>query len=214
MILPQICGILFYMSEPTQPEQEKTPQEERLIPKNIIRPLARGLSQLFSNPTEEIRNQIPAVELEPNHAFQKRIEEMNPLLEQIEELLKKLQTAKEIKLAPKQKIIFSEETEDEIPPEGRIMVDDKLLDDKLLEDLLTALSHHIGTPLTSVIGYSEILRERSGSSEIRNRMALVNQAGEKILESFDPIRKATKLEITTDKAGSTTIIPSYKNLVE
>lgn len=201
------------MSEPTQQEQEKTPQEERLIPKEIIRPLARGLLQAFSPLIEEIRTQISPAELEENANFQKAIQDMNPSLGKIETLLQKLQTVREIRLAPEEEIIFSEESEDEVPSEGHIIVDKKMMDAKLMQDLLSALSHHISHPLAQVIGYSELMRDRSKSDEIRTRMTRINQSGRKITEYFDPIRTATKLEITTDKAGSTKIIPSNENLV-
>lgn len=190
------------MEQSNVPSQELPKPEEVLLPKEQIRPLARGLIQLFAEPTQIINDNLPLLDTETNVSFKNVVDEMKSSMQKIELLLKGLLTAKEAKFVIKpegEEFVFSEEKEEDIPEEGSVTIDTILA-----RKLTRALSHTIGTPFSIVVGYSELLTTMSSSEEVKNQAKTTNEASVKMLESFNPIRNAHILEMNTDQ-GQTKI---------
>lgn len=190
------------MEQSNVPSQELPKPEEVLLPKEQIRPLARGLIQLFAEPTQIINDNLPLLDTETNVSFKNVVDEMKSSMQKIELLLKGLLTAKEAKFVIKpegEEFVFSEEKEEDIPEEGSVTIDAILA-----RKLTRALSHTIGTPFSIVVGYSELLTTMSSSEEVKNQAKTTNEASVKMLESFNPIRNAHILEMNTDQ-GQTKI---------
>lgn len=189
------------MPETSVPEQSGS--KEILLPKNQIRPLARGLSQLFTGPIKDIYENLPLAQLETNKDFQEAITQMRPSMDEIQSLLNGLLTAKEVKLrleAAGGVFIFSKEKEIDASEEGTVTIEGDFA-----QTLMRALSHNINTPFSIVLGYSELLIEKGSNDDVRSKSRLVNEASLKMTKLFDPIREADKLEITTDRQGKTSI---------
>lgn len=195
------------MSEiPTPPGQsaEEPKLQEILLPKEKIRPLARGIIQLFEKPLKEIHAHTPSSALENDEFLKDGIESIPNSLREIETLLDVLLRAKKVRLILKPEggeFVPLGGFENESPQEGTITLED----DEFKRILLAQLSHNIGTPLTGVFGWAELIKDRGNSSEVKDGIVNVYTASSVMLEHLDSIRNATKLKITTDKEGKTTI---------
>lgn len=195
------------LTPPEQPKpQESATQEEIIVPKNIIRPFARGLSQMFAEPIKTVGEQIPDPSLETAEQLRKQIINAGANLVKITKLLDRLEHAKTVKLIPQTgggEFIFSEETEEEAPQEG-----EAIIDAALTPKLISAISDKIGNPLAVIVGGSEIVAYLSGSEVVKTKIQKVHAASLEMARAFDPIQKANyQIKISTDAQGKTTITP-------
>lgn len=194
-------------ASPEQPKpQESATQEEIIVPKEIIRPFARGLSQMFAEPIKTVREQTPDPSLEAAEQLKKQIINIGANLTKITELLDKLQHSKTVTLIPEVgggRFIFSEETEEETP-----QAEEVIIDEDLTPKLISAISDKIGNPLAIVVGGSEIVEYLSSSEVVKTQMQKVHKASSRMAVAFDPIQRAGyQIKILTDAQGNTTITP-------
>lgn len=199
----------------TSPEQPKPPesatQEEILVPRNIIRPFARGLSQLSSEPIQKIKEML-SVEFAGNDSEREQIDEMGQVLDGITTTLALLRTARKVKITrptkDQYKLKFSPETEEEeIPQKGRITIKKSLA--KLLR---IAVFDSLGNKFAIVLGYSELLSFRGSSDELKEQGQKILEQAQKLKERWGLLqgegnKKIKQIEILTDAKGNTTLTP-------
>ena len=65
---------------------------------------------------------------------------------------------------------------------------------KLKTAMLANMSHEVRTPLTSIIGFAEILVEETGSGRAQRFASLIEESGERLLETLDGVLNLSKLE--------------------
>lgn len=195
----------------TPPEQPKPPegltQEGILVPKKIIRPFARGLFQLSSEPIQKIKEML-SVEFAGTDLEKKQIDEMRQALDEITTTLALLRTAKEVKITQptekQYKLTFSPETEEEeIPREGEISIKESLT-----HPLIIAVFDRLGLDSSRVQGYAQLLASRSGSEQIKREMEKVYSTTLSLGNSWKLLQEDNyQLKISTDGEGNTTLTP-------
>lgn len=194
--------------DPASTEQPKSPesstQEEIIVPKEIIRPFARGLSHMAAVPLDQIRLQIAS--LPTNQKEQEQIEEIKSAFDNIISTLKALRTAKKVKVSIESErytLEYSEEKdEEEIPREGQIPVDESLT-----RSLVIATFDKLGNDCAR-LRHAELLHVRGESEELKEKMGLINSAVKELGLIWNPIQAASyQLKISTDGEGNTTIAP-------
>lgn len=65
---------------------------------------------------------------------------------------------------------------------------------KLQEEFLANMSHEIRTPLSAIIGFSEVLKSKLDSTEDRELLKIVNDAGTSLLRIINDILDISKLD--------------------
>lgn len=197
----------------TPPEQPKPPesstQEEILVPKNIIRPFARGLFQMAAIPLQELESGFSSLSNETDTQTQEAIAEAQSALNNITTTLRRLQTAKEVKIArytegtkEEYKLIFSEELEEEeIPPEGEA--------EPPPLPVVRAVFDRLGNELAVVVVGIHFLSNRRPNKDIKEKMEALNASANKINKDWGSLQEPAdyKVKISTDGEGNTTITP-------
>lgn len=203
--------------DPASPDQlkpqESATQEEIIVPQNIIRPLARGLFQLSSEPIGKIKEAL-SVEFDATDSERKQIDEIRQALDEITTTFTLLRTTKEVKIIKysekggkeQYKLVFSPDTEpEEIPREGEISIEESLT-----YPLIIAVFDSLGNDLAK-LGYAEILHARGESEELKEKIGSIYSVVEGLNRIWNPIQTANyKLKISTDGEGNTTIEPIPK----
>lgn len=196
------------VTPPKQPKPREIPLGgEKIVPSHFIKPFARGLFQLSSEPIEKIKETLSA-ELGGTDLEREQINEMGQALNEITTTLLLLRTAKEVKITRptenQYKLTLSSETDkEEIPREG-----DELMDEFLSRPLMAAVFDRLCYDFARFRGYAELLEARSTSEKIRERMRNIHTVAIDLNNAWSPIQNAGyQIKISTDAQGKTTITP-------
>lgn len=200
---------------PEQPKpQESATQEEKVVPKNIIRPFAQGLLENFSQPIQRVREELSLVPTDPNPAFQEEINQINPKLDIIINFLQRLKTAKTVKIksriekrgkkdfATKSLFELSEETEPEETPR---LTRQLSMSKSLTKRFAAALGDTIANPLAEIFGDVELIKTRSNSEDVKKHMETIHGFFLPINNYLTDILKAAQIKIALDAQGKITI---------
>lgn len=194
---------------PGSPKQVEGLQQEEIVLKEIIRPFARGLFQMAAIPLQELESGFSSLPNENNVQTQEVIAETQSALNNIATTLRRLQTAKEVKIArytegtkEEYRLIFSEELEEEeIPPKGEA--------EPPPLPVVRAVFDRLGNELAEVVVGIHLLSNRRPNKDIKEKMEALNASANKIKNDWGSLQEPAdyKVKISTDAQGNTTITP-------
>lgn len=208
--------------EPVPPEQPQPPesatQKGIVVPKYIIRPFARGLSQMASDPLKKLREEllkirptdITADNLDTQTQQRGQLSEMKQAFNALTATLVMMRLTKEVKIIhptkDQYKLVFSRETEEEeIPREGEVSIGESLT-----HPLVSATFDRLGHDL-AMFGHAELLSVRGESEELKEKMRFISSVAQELDAIWKPMQTANyKLKISTDGEEKTTITPVPK----
>lgn len=205
---------------PKSPKTQEQQPNEIILDRETAKALGRGLRQQIFTKEELMQIKTNIIALEQNDAViqtgvreqtakeEQWIKLMSIGLQHITNFIFNLEHAKEIKLSISGKgktdyVFFSEEKEElEKPKEGEITVDQKLT-----TELKSALQHHLGTQLTVIRGFAELIEFGYEENSAKEKAKGIRNAYESIYDKFVEMNNGDQIKLVTDSEGNTDIVP-------
>ena len=193
---------------PIQIKEQGTPKEGIPIPQEISRALGRGLNQSLNQQFQQIRSAMSKMS---KLKGTKEIDLIEKGLQKIESTLKRLEDDEETRLVepnkgngdPGEHFEYSGKIAKEKPKAGEIRTDE------LTQPIVSALSHVLKNPLTSVQGFSEIVEKQNGNEEVAKSARLINEASLEIEKKLVALDDVENIKLITDNNGKTSIFPIH-----
>lgn len=192
------------MGEPKPPDStplDELPRKDIVVPKEVIRPFGRGLSQLIAEPMRTIRDGLPNLTAVVNtDKTRERAEDLVASFGEFSQFLTDLETAREVKIVPhgdRWTLTFSPER-DEV---DELAAGEVIMDTSLVGPFASAFGDKAFNKLVGVVGFSSLIPDKEAAKNI-------HQASLEITQLLEPFRqRLDEIRITTDQQGNVTLNP-------
>ncbi|OGH42913.1 MAG: hypothetical protein A3B53_03325 [Candidatus Levybacteria bacterium RIFCSPLOWO2_01_FULL_42_15] len=198
--------------EPSVENPEKSIRKEQRrvkhLPPSIGAMFGKGFEQLVAPDIKEAQPLLEALTLDgQSDRFASRfLDVIKDDHQRFVEVPKKLQRAKTVLLVYEKgqwdfEFLGEEQIEENLPSSAT-------LEGKLLYEFIQAFTHHVKTPLSAGIGFSELIRDRSQDETVKRIAEQYHQVGRNILQKITQFDNATCLTMTRSEDGGITLTPS------
>lgn len=185
-------------------ESEQIPDDGILVPREIIRPFGRALSQLFEVPVSIMVNQEASLQrLFPDEQFASHIADN---IEQLRQIFSNLESSREVWLVSHGGGHFTFSFSEEKDPDVIISSGEVIINTDLSKKLIDASSDTLLNQLTGIHGFSGILGDMAKNEEGKEVAEEIHRASQTFRDLYrQNFTEPGEFKVTTNDEGNSNI---------